>query len=53
MQRHSARFIETNMTNAITNNPIVKHACEKTMDHTILLRRTGKAEEIGYTARVG
>ena len=43
-------FIETNMTKAITENVLAKQSFEQTMNNTILLRRAGKAEEIGYTA---
>ena len=45
-------FIETNMTKAILDNPIAKKSLEETMHNTILLRRAGKPEEIGYTAFV-
>jgi NAD(P)-dependent dehydrogenase (short-subunit alcohol dehydrogenase family) len=43
-------FIETDMTKPMTANPIMKKQFSKTMDHTILLRREGKAEEIASTA---
>ena len=43
-------FIETDMTQAMLNNPIVKKMTKKTFNNTILLRRAGKADEIGYTA---
>jgi NAD(P)-dependent dehydrogenase (short-subunit alcohol dehydrogenase family) len=43
-------FIETNMTKGIASNAIAKRTFKKTMENTILLRRAGKAEEIGYTA---
>jgi len=43
-------FIETNMTKDITDNVLAKESFEQTMNNTILLRRAGKPEEIGYTA---
>jgi NAD(P)-dependent dehydrogenase (short-subunit alcohol dehydrogenase family) len=43
-------FIETDMTAKMTSNPLVRKIAEHTMNNTILLRRTGKAEEIAYTA---
>lgn len=43
-------FIETDMTAQINSNLLVRKMNEHTMDHTILLRRTGKAEEIANTA---
>ena len=43
-------FIETNMTKGMTENVLAKESFEQTMNNTILLRRAGKAEEIGYTA---
>ena len=42
-------FIETDMTAAMMTNPLAKKLTGKTFNNTILLRRAGKAEEIGYT----
>lgn len=42
-------FIETDLTAQMLNNPIAKKMTQKTFNNTILLRRAGKAEEIGYT----
>ena len=42
-------FIETDMTSGMMNNPLAKRLMGKTLNNTILLRRVGKAEEIGYT----
>ena len=39
-------FIETDMTAKIDSNPLVRKMSEHTMSNTILLRRTGKADEI-------
>lgn len=41
-------FIETDMTSGMMNNPLAKKLMGKTLDNTILLRRVGKAEEIGH-----
>jgi NAD(P)-dependent dehydrogenase (short-subunit alcohol dehydrogenase family) len=43
-------FIATDMTAKINSNPVIRKVQEHTMSNTILLRRTGKAEEIAYTA---
>jgi NAD(P)-dependent dehydrogenase (short-subunit alcohol dehydrogenase family) len=43
-------FIETNLTKGITENVLAKESFEQTMNNTILPRRAGKPEEIGYTA---
>jgi NAD(P)-dependent dehydrogenase (short-subunit alcohol dehydrogenase family) len=43
-------FIETDMTQGMTSNPVVRKLSQKTMDNTILLRRSGRADEIAYTA---
>ena len=43
-------FIETDITAKINSNPLVRKMFEHTMSNTILLRRTGKADEIAYTA---
>lgn len=42
-------FIETDMTQGMLNNPLAKKIIKKTFNNTILLRRAGRAEEIGYT----
>ena len=43
-------FIATDMTAAMTANALTRKLAERTMNKTVLLRRTGKAEEIAYTA---
>jgi NAD(P)-dependent dehydrogenase (short-subunit alcohol dehydrogenase family) len=43
-------FIETKMTAAIQSNPLVKRMSKKAMNDVVMLRREGKADEIGYTA---
>jgi NAD(P)-dependent dehydrogenase (short-subunit alcohol dehydrogenase family) len=43
-------FIETDLTAGMTANPLVRRMTEGTMRTTILLRRTGRAEEIATTA---
>src|SRR5262245_40447582 len=43
-------FIETDMTASIQSNPIVRKMQSRVMKNTVLLRRSGKAEEIAYTA---
>jgi NAD(P)-dependent dehydrogenase (short-subunit alcohol dehydrogenase family) len=43
-------FIATKMTAKIASNPIVKRIMKKQMNDTILLRREGTSDEIGYTA---
>ena len=43
-------WIETDLTASMASNPIVKKAQAHVMKNTVLLRRSGKAEEIGYTA---
>jgi NAD(P)-dependent dehydrogenase (short-subunit alcohol dehydrogenase family) len=43
-------WIETDLTASMKSNPLVKHMQSSAMNHTVLLRRGGKAEEIGYTA---
>lgn len=42
-------FIETDLTAPMTSNPVMKKMQEGVMKNTVLLRRTGKADEIGYT----
>jgi NAD(P)-dependent dehydrogenase (short-subunit alcohol dehydrogenase family) len=34
----------------MTSNPVMKKLTKHTMNNTVLLRRSGKAEEIAYTA---
>jgi enoyl-ACP reductase-like protein len=43
-------FIETDMTAQINSSPLMRTMSQHTMSNTILLRRTGKAEEIATTA---
>jgi NAD(P)-dependent dehydrogenase (short-subunit alcohol dehydrogenase family) len=43
-------FIETDMTKAMTANPVAKKFAKSALNNQVLLRRAGKAEEIGYTA---
>jgi NAD(P)-dependent dehydrogenase (short-subunit alcohol dehydrogenase family) len=43
-------FIETDMTQAMSKNVVMRKMQEHTMCNTVLLRRSGKGEEIGYTA---
>jgi hypothetical protein len=43
-------FIETDMTQAMSSNVVMKKMSEHTMSNTVLLRRSGKAEEIANTA---
>jgi NAD(P)-dependent dehydrogenase (short-subunit alcohol dehydrogenase family) len=43
-------WIETDLTAAMSNNIVMKRFQKKAMNNTVLLRRSGKAEEIGYTA---
>ena len=43
-------WIETDMTAKVTSNPIIKKAQGHVLANQILLRRAGKAEDIGYTA---
>jgi NAD(P)-dependent dehydrogenase (short-subunit alcohol dehydrogenase family) len=43
-------FIETNIVKPITENVLARESFEQTMDTTILLRRAGRPDEIGYTA---
>src|SRR3954454_16365639 len=44
-------WIETDMTAAATSNPILKKAQAHVLKNTVLLRRSGKGEDIAYTAR--
>ena len=43
-------WIETDLTAAMSSNIVMKKFQEHAMNNTVLLRRAGKAEEIGYTA---
>ncbi len=43
-------WIETDLTASMAKNPILKKMQAKAMNNTVLLRRSGKAEEIAYTA---
>lgn len=43
-------FIETDLTAAMSSNILMRKMQESAMNTTVLLRRSGKAEEIGYTA---
>jgi NAD(P)-dependent dehydrogenase (short-subunit alcohol dehydrogenase family) len=43
-------FIETDLTASMSSNPLVKRIASKAMNNTVLLRRSGKAEEIAFTA---
>jgi NAD(P)-dependent dehydrogenase (short-subunit alcohol dehydrogenase family) len=43
-------WIETDMTAKVAKNPIIKKAQGHVLANQVLLRRPGKAEDIGYTA---
>jgi NAD(P)-dependent dehydrogenase (short-subunit alcohol dehydrogenase family) len=43
-------WIETDMTASMQSNPTVKKMQSSIMKNTVLLRRSGKAEDIAYTA---
>jgi NAD(P)-dependent dehydrogenase (short-subunit alcohol dehydrogenase family) len=43
-------WIETDLTAAMSSNPLLKKMQSRVMNNTVLLRRSGKAEEIAYTA---
>lgn len=43
-------WIETDMTASMASNPIIRKAPGHVLKNQVLLRRGGKAEEIGYTA---
>jgi NAD(P)-dependent dehydrogenase (short-subunit alcohol dehydrogenase family) len=43
-------WIETDLTASMSSNPLMKKMTKHTMNNTVLLRRSGKAEEIAYTA---
>jgi NAD(P)-dependent dehydrogenase (short-subunit alcohol dehydrogenase family) len=43
-------WIETDMTASMQSNPLVKKMQSSMLKNTVLLRRSGKAEDIAYTA---
>jgi NAD(P)-dependent dehydrogenase (short-subunit alcohol dehydrogenase family) len=43
-------WIETDLTASMSSNPVIKKIQHSAMNNTVLLRRSGKAEEIAYTA---
>jgi NAD(P)-dependent dehydrogenase (short-subunit alcohol dehydrogenase family) len=43
-------WIDTDLTASMKSNPLVRRMQSKAMNNTVLLRRSGRAEEIGYTA---
>jgi NAD(P)-dependent dehydrogenase (short-subunit alcohol dehydrogenase family) len=43
-------WIETDLTASMDSNPVMKKMTKHTMNNTVLLRRSGKPEEIAYTA---
>jgi NAD(P)-dependent dehydrogenase (short-subunit alcohol dehydrogenase family) len=43
-------WIETDLTASMSSNPVMKRMTKHTMNNTVLLRRSGKAEEIASTA---
>jgi NAD(P)-dependent dehydrogenase (short-subunit alcohol dehydrogenase family) len=43
-------WIETDLTASMSSNPLVKKMQASAMNNTVLLRRSGKADEIAYTA---
>jgi NAD(P)-dependent dehydrogenase (short-subunit alcohol dehydrogenase family) len=43
-------FIETDLTAAMSKNALMRKFSKRAMNNTVLLRRSGKAEEIGFTA---
>ena len=43
-------WIETDLTASMSSNPIVKKMQSSAMNNTVLLRRSGKADEIAFTA---
>jgi NAD(P)-dependent dehydrogenase (short-subunit alcohol dehydrogenase family) len=43
-------WIETDLTAAMSSNPLLKKMQSSVMNNTVLLRRSGKAEEIAFTA---
>ncbi|HEY1773703.1 MAG TPA: SDR family NAD(P)-dependent oxidoreductase [Gammaproteobacteria bacterium] len=43
-------WIETDLTASMSSNPVIKKIQASAMNNTVLLRRSGKADEIAYTA---
>ncbi|HEY3797449.1 MAG TPA: SDR family NAD(P)-dependent oxidoreductase [Caulobacteraceae bacterium] len=43
-------WIETDLTAAMSSNPLIKNVQKGAMNNTVLLRRSGRADEIAYTA---
>ncbi|HEX4197549.1 MAG TPA: SDR family NAD(P)-dependent oxidoreductase [Caulobacteraceae bacterium] len=43
-------WIETDLTASMSSNPLIKKIQSSAMNNTVLLRRSGKADEIAYTA---
>ncbi|HEY1610219.1 MAG TPA: SDR family oxidoreductase [Paraburkholderia sp.] len=43
-------WIETDLTASMSANPVMKKMQSKVMNNTVLLRRSGKADEIAFTA---
>jgi NAD(P)-dependent dehydrogenase (short-subunit alcohol dehydrogenase family) len=43
-------WIETDLTASMSSNPVMKKMQSKVMNNTVLLRRSGKADEIAFTA---
>jgi NAD(P)-dependent dehydrogenase (short-subunit alcohol dehydrogenase family) len=43
-------WIETDLTASMSSNPVVKKVQSNAMNNTVLLRRSGKADEIAFTA---
>jgi NAD(P)-dependent dehydrogenase (short-subunit alcohol dehydrogenase family) len=43
-------WIETDLTASMSSNPVVKKMQSNAMNNTVLLRRSGKADEIAFTA---
>jgi NAD(P)-dependent dehydrogenase (short-subunit alcohol dehydrogenase family) len=43
-------WIETDLTASMSSNPVIKKMQSAAMNNTVLLRRSGKADEIAFTA---
>lgn len=43
-------WIETDLTASMSSNPVMRKMQSKVMNNTVLLRRSGKSEEIAHTA---
>lgn len=43
-------WIETDLTASMSSNPVMKTLQSSAMNNTVLLRSSGKAEEIAFTA---